>query len=145
LKARTARRAFAIAEHYRAPGISVVFGGSHTSLAPDHVRPHASALLIGSAEGMQREGRIFDTNTDNYDEQHVVFTPRRLAAQALLDGYRRAVRSFHSLGSITRRIAGNIGTPGVRDAWPYLANFGWRAEYLRSLESAEPGTSSSLA
>jgi radical SAM superfamily enzyme YgiQ (UPF0313 family) len=94
---------------------------------------------------MQREGRIFDANTDNYDEQHVVFTPRRLTTQALLDGYRRAVRSFYSLSSITRRIAGNIGTLGIRDVWPYLANFGWRAEYLRSLSSAGSGTSSSPA
>jgi radical SAM superfamily enzyme YgiQ (UPF0313 family) len=85
---------------------------------------------------MQREGRIFDANTDNYDEQHVVFTPRRLEAPALQDGYRRAVKAFYSLGSIARRIAGNVATLGVGDVWPYLANFGWRAEYLRALASA---------
>jgi radical SAM superfamily enzyme YgiQ (UPF0313 family) len=85
---------------------------------------------------MQREGRIFDTNTDNYDEQHVVFTPRKLGVSALLDGYRRAVRSFYSLGAIARRVAGNIPTLGLSDAWPYLANLGWRAEYFRSLASA---------
>jgi radical SAM superfamily enzyme YgiQ (UPF0313 family) len=85
---------------------------------------------------MQREGRIFDHNTDNYDEQHVVFTPRRLTIEQLQAGYGRAVRGFYSLGSIARRIAGNLGELGVGGAWPYLANFGWRAEYLRSLAAA---------
>jgi radical SAM superfamily enzyme YgiQ (UPF0313 family) len=86
-------------------------------------------------DAMQRDGRIFDTNTDNFDEQHVVFTPRQLGVEALRDGYRRAVRSFYSLGSIARRVAGNVTTLGVGDVWPYLANLGWRAEYLRSLAS----------
>jgi radical SAM superfamily enzyme YgiQ (UPF0313 family) len=86
-------------------------------------------------ETMQRAGRITDANLDNYDEQHVVYRPLRLSAEALATGYRRAVRQFYSLGAIARRIAGNVPSLGLTPL-PYLANFGWRAEYLRSLSAA---------
>lgn len=84
-------------------------------------------------EAMQRDGRITDDNTDNYDEQHVVFAPRKLTPAALYDGYRRLVRQFYSLGAIARRVVRNVPALGVSDPWPYLANLGWRADYYRSL------------
>ena len=83
---------------------------------------------------MRAAGRITDTNLDNYDEQHVVYQPRRLTAEALLAGYQRAVRQFYRLGTIARRIAANLPTLGLAPL-PYLANLGWRAEYLRGLRT----------
>lgn len=85
-------------------------------------------------DAMRAAGRITDTNLDNYDEQHVVYQPRRLTAEALLAGYQRAVRQFYRLGTIARRIAANLPTLGLAPL-PYLANLGWRAEYLRGLRT----------
>lgn len=46
----TARRAYAIAAHYRQRGIPVVMGGFHPTLAPDEVAQHADVVAIGDAE-----------------------------------------------------------------------------------------------
>lgn len=81
---------------------------------------------------MAAERRIVDRNLDNYDEQHVVYQPRRLTPGALHAGYRRAVETFYSLPAIGRRVAGNLRS--LRFApLPYLANLGWRSSYYQSL------------
>lgn len=48
----TARRAYEIADHYRAQGIPVVMGGHHPSMLPDEALAHADAVAIGDAEGL---------------------------------------------------------------------------------------------
>ena len=47
----TARRAYAIADAYRARGVRVVMGGYHPSFLPDEALQHADAVVIGDAEG----------------------------------------------------------------------------------------------
>lgn len=45
-----ARRAYQIADRYRAMGIQVVLGGFHVSLLPDEAAAHADCVVIGEAE-----------------------------------------------------------------------------------------------
>ncbi len=46
----TAPRCYAIADRFRARGIPVVMGGSHTALLPDECLQHADSIVIGDAE-----------------------------------------------------------------------------------------------
>jgi radical SAM superfamily enzyme YgiQ (UPF0313 family) len=46
----SAFRAYKLAEGYRAKGMTVVFGGSHTSLLPEEASRHADAICVGEAE-----------------------------------------------------------------------------------------------
>jgi radical SAM superfamily enzyme YgiQ (UPF0313 family) len=47
----TARRAYQIADRYRARGVPVVMGGHHPSLLPKEALEHADAVVVGDAEG----------------------------------------------------------------------------------------------
>lgn len=46
----TARRAYELADGYRAAGQRVALGGVHVTLLPDEAQEHADALLMGDAE-----------------------------------------------------------------------------------------------
>ena len=46
----TAMRAYEIADHYRARGVTVVLGGPHVTLIPDDAQPHADAIVVGYSE-----------------------------------------------------------------------------------------------
>lgn len=46
----TARRAYELADHYRARGAKVVLGGPHVTLIPEDAAPHADAIVVGYAE-----------------------------------------------------------------------------------------------
>jgi radical SAM superfamily enzyme YgiQ (UPF0313 family) len=46
----SARRAYELADHFRARGITVVLGGPHVTLIPDDAAPHADAVVVGYAE-----------------------------------------------------------------------------------------------
>ena len=46
----TSVRAFELADHFRAQGITVVLGGPHVTLLPEEARRHADAICIGYAE-----------------------------------------------------------------------------------------------
>ncbi|MEJ2466889.1 MAG: radical SAM protein [Candidatus Thiodiazotropha sp.] len=48
----TARRAYELAERYRAIGIPIIMGGYHPSFLPDEALQHADAIVIGDAEGV---------------------------------------------------------------------------------------------
>jgi len=45
-----ARRAYAIADHYRARGSYVVLGGLHVTALPDEAAPHADSIFCGPGE-----------------------------------------------------------------------------------------------
>jgi len=45
----TARRAYAIADDYRARGVPVVMGGYHPTFLPDEALQHADAVVVGDA------------------------------------------------------------------------------------------------
>ena len=47
----TARRAYAVADAYRARGVPVVMGGYHPTFLPDEALEHADAVVVGDAEG----------------------------------------------------------------------------------------------
>ncbi|MGD0722667.1 MAG: radical SAM protein [Roseiarcus sp.] len=46
----SARRAYELADHYRARGVRVVLGGPHVTLLPEEAQRHADALCVGYAE-----------------------------------------------------------------------------------------------
>lgn len=46
----SARRAYELADHFRARGITVVLGGPHVTLIPDDAAPHADSVVVGYAE-----------------------------------------------------------------------------------------------
>lgn len=48
----TAKRAYKIADTFRAKGIKVVLGGSHASALPKEASQHSDAIVIGEAEGI---------------------------------------------------------------------------------------------
>jgi radical SAM superfamily enzyme YgiQ (UPF0313 family) len=47
----TARRAYAVADAYRARGVTVVMGGYHPTFMPEEALRHADAVVVGDAEG----------------------------------------------------------------------------------------------
>ncbi|HND52392.1 MAG TPA: radical SAM protein [Pirellulaceae bacterium] len=48
----TARRAYQIADSYRARGVKVVVGGYHPTFLPDEALEHADAVVVGDAENV---------------------------------------------------------------------------------------------
>lgn len=46
----TAKRAYELADGFRARGIAVVLGGPHVTLIPEDAAPHADAIVVGYAE-----------------------------------------------------------------------------------------------
>jgi len=46
----TARRAYALADHFRSRGVKVVLGGVHVTAMPDEARHYADCVVIGMAE-----------------------------------------------------------------------------------------------
>ncbi len=53
---------------------------------------------------LEAEGRIFHKDWSKYDTQHVVFSPAKMSADDLLQGYRRVMRSVYSFDSILRKL-----------------------------------------
>ncbi len=43
-------RAYALADHFRSRGITVVLGGPHITLIPEDAQPHADSIVVGYAE-----------------------------------------------------------------------------------------------
>ena len=53
---------------------------------------------------LEAEGRILHKDWSKYDTQHVVFSPARMSADDLLQGYRKVMRSAYSFDSILRKL-----------------------------------------
>lgn len=53
---------------------------------------------------MEEAGRIVDRDLSHYDTAHVVFTPKRMTAEELYEGYLRVYRDVYSLRNIFRRL-----------------------------------------
>ncbi|MCA9491646.1 MAG: cobalamin-dependent protein, partial [Myxococcales bacterium] len=45
-----ARRAYALADHYRSRGVRVILGGLHVTSLPEEAAPHADHLFLGPAD-----------------------------------------------------------------------------------------------
>lgn len=54
------KRGWQIADHYRAKGVPVIFGGIATMLHAEETMPHADAVFLGEAEGEGRMQALFD-------------------------------------------------------------------------------------
>jgi radical SAM superfamily enzyme YgiQ (UPF0313 family) len=55
VSSKTAARAYAIADAYRARGSRVVLGGIHTTALPDEALEHSDAVVVGEAEFLWQE------------------------------------------------------------------------------------------
>jgi len=76
-------------------------------------------------DGMR--GRLLDTNWENYDYRHVVFSPRRMTAEELQAGADWVIREFYSPRQILRRSARWIAMPrGLRNLlYPLALNIAY--------------------
>ena len=64
--------------------------------------PYPGTALHGR---LSSEGRLLAAPWDLYDTRHAVFTPARMSAAELNDGYRRAYSRFYSWGNILKAAA----------------------------------------
>ncbi len=56
-------------------------------------------------ERYEKEGVIIDRDWSHYDGKHVVYRPKKMTPEVLLDGFFWANREFYSLSSIAKRIS----------------------------------------
>jgi radical SAM superfamily enzyme YgiQ (UPF0313 family) len=66
----TARRAYEVADAYRARGVPVVMGGYHATFRPEEAAAHADAVVVGDAEGAW-EQLLQDFQTGNLRPRYV--------------------------------------------------------------------------
>ena len=71
---------------------------------------------------LKKEQRITTDDWSLYDGQHVVFEPRRMTANELLERTRRAWKSTYSYASMWKRLSGSR----TRLSIAIPANFGYR-------------------
>ncbi|MEM7179298.1 MAG: radical SAM protein [Spirochaetota bacterium] len=57
---------------------------------------------------LEKDGRILHRNWSQYDGQHLVFQPKRMTAQELLEGHEGVWQEVYSYRGIWRRISRNI-------------------------------------
>lgn len=62
---------------------------------------------------LEREGRIFDRRWENYDCHHVVYRPRRMTVDQLIEGYLGLYRAVRERRSIPREIFEAIRCHGI--------------------------------
>jgi radical SAM superfamily enzyme YgiQ (UPF0313 family) len=79
---------------------------------------------------MESEGRLLHRDWSKYDSNHVVFRPKLMTPEELMQGYLWTYRNFYSLGSIWKRVF-----RPRRDLGRVLAsNLGRRMNYRRFAE-----------
>lgn len=155
-----ARRAFALADHYRARGSKVILGGLHVQSCPDECAPHADALALG--DGVQlwpcilfdvERGALQPRYSAQYDNDYRTDPPpaRRLLSR---DSYLTTTSLIATRGCHNRCGFCYLATDGLRmpyrmrtpeqiaaefaaDDQPYAVfvdnNLGSRPDYLRAL------------
>jgi radical SAM superfamily enzyme YgiQ (UPF0313 family) len=62
---------------------------------------------------MERENRIIDRDWEHYDGHHVVFRPRRMNVDQLIEGYIDLHRRLQSRQSLRQELLGHIRTHGL--------------------------------
>jgi radical SAM superfamily enzyme YgiQ (UPF0313 family) len=62
---------------------------------------------------LQRDGRIFDGDWEHYDGQHVVYRPRRMTVDQLIEGYIGLQRRLIERRSIPQEAIEHIGNHGI--------------------------------
>lgn len=81
---------------------------------------------------MAAEGRIIDHDWNHYNTHNVVFKPKNMTPEQLLDGYWSALKESFSYSSIFRRMWGN----GTRYNFFFPMNFGYRQSIAKAATSA---------
>lgn len=82
----------------------------------------------GYYEQLEKEGRIFERNWAMYDVEHVVFIPKKMTVEQLIEGTDRAWRNTYSTRNVLKRLAPfthspwlsfplNMGYKGYADKW----------------------------
>ncbi|MDO5558469.1 MAG: radical SAM protein [Oscillospiraceae bacterium] len=77
---------------------------------------------------LEKEGRIFERNWAMYDVEHVVFTPKKMTVDELIEGTDRAWRATYASKNVLKRLAPfahspwlslplNMGYKGYADKW----------------------------
>ncbi len=155
-----ARRAYELADWYRARGCKVILGGLHVLSRPDEAAPHADAIVVG--EGVQLWGRVLQDvengtlkprYTATYERPYDLDPPPRREllprASFLTTTSLIATRGCHNRCGFCYlstdglqmpyrvRAAADIRAQFAEDGQPYAVfvdnNLGSRPEYLREL------------
>lgn len=79
----------------------------------------------------KKEGRLLTENWKYYDHSTVVFKPKNMTPQELMEGHLWVRRKFYSLGSIAKRFIGSLPHPLLYTAM----NFGYRKNIKEDLEN----------
>ncbi|HYU25736.1 MAG TPA: radical SAM protein, partial [Thermoanaerobaculia bacterium] len=161
----TARRAYAIADDYRARGVPVVMGGYHPTFLPQEALAHADAVVVGDAEGTWERlladfaaGRMQRTYTGgndapltDYRVDRSIYVGKRYAPLELVQ-YGRGCRfacdfcSIHSFYGASLRVRPLDGLLAEIDALPagrllFFVDdnlFGRKSELLALLDALTP-------
>ncbi len=88
----------------------------------DLLTPYPNTALFYD---MQRQGRIIDTDWEHYDYHHVVYQPKQMTPERLIDGFTKLYRDLYSTKMMLRNIksAFTRGTPGNQSICTSLFNF----------------------
>ncbi len=156
----TARRAYEIADDYRARGVRVVMGGYHPTFLPDEALQHADTVVAGDAEGAWeealagREGIIRGNNErplDDYRIDRSIYEGKKYAPIELVQ-YGRGCRfacdfcSIHSFYGASLRVRPLDGLIDEIETLPasrllFFVDdnlFGRRSELLALLQALTP-------
>jgi radical SAM superfamily enzyme YgiQ (UPF0313 family) len=79
----------------------------------------------------KKEGRLLTEDWKYYDHNTVVFRPKNMTPQELMEGHLWARRKFYSLSSIAKRFSGTLSHPLLYTAM----NFGYRKSIKEDLDN----------
>lgn len=82
---------------------------------------------------MLQEGRIIDNDWSNYNTNHVVFMPKLMEPEELLDGFHQALKESFSYTAILKRLWGN----GTYKNFFYPMNFGFRKTVGKTIKNKQ--------
>ncbi len=91
----------------------------------DILTPYPNTRLF---DRLKSDGRIVDMNWEHYDYRHVVFRPRLMSENQLIDGYAQLYKSLYSPSMMARKLKAAYSMAGfgpqllgmiTYDAWSY--------------------------
>ena len=91
-------------------------------------------------ERLRKEDRIIDNDWSNYTTSSVVYRPKKMTPEKLLDGYYDAYRGAFTYSSIFKRLWGN----GTYKNFFWPMNFGFKQSIEKSVERLKAMENSSL-
>jgi radical SAM superfamily enzyme YgiQ (UPF0313 family) len=90
----------------------------------DILAPHPTSALFGRLEG---EGRITDYNWEHYDYHHIVYRPKDMTVEQLVDGYSTLYHSLTTPSMLARKAIECVGISGPKGmamaAWNIANHF----------------------